>query len=104
MEKFKQFLEDVNNSKYYCFGSYWDEHDDYDIEFVKKSEYCDEHRWYTIGRWIYKIKIDSVDYYFAVYEVDIIKTEMMGYEDCGYTIECVPVKEVTVVDYVDVED
>lgn len=104
MDKFKQILEEINNYKYYCFYDYWDEHDEYNIEFIKKSEYCDEYRWYTIGRWIYRMKIDNQYYYFAVYQVDIIKTEMMGLPDCGYTIECVPVKEVTVVDYVDVED
>lgn len=104
MERFKQILKEINDFGYYCFASYLDEHDEYNIKFVKKSEYCDEHRWYTIGRWIYKTTIDNQDYYFAVYQVDIIKSEMMGYDDCGYEIYCVPVKEVTVVDYVDVED
>lgn len=104
MDKFEQILEEINNSVYYSFDNYLDDHDEYNIEFVKKSEYCDEHRWYTIGRWIYKIKIDNTDYYFAIYEVDIIKSEMMSIRDCEIPIYCVPVKEVTVVDYVDVED
>lgn len=104
MDKFKQILKEINNSKYYCFDDYWDEHDEYDIEFIKQSAYCDEHRWYTIGRWIYKMTIDNKDYYFAVYQVDIVKSEMMTKEDCRYTIKCVPVKEVIVFDYVDVEN
>ncbi len=104
MDKFKQILEEINNSGYYCFDNYLDEHDEYDIRYVKKSAYCDEHRWFTIGRWIYKMTIDNTDYYFAVYEVDIIKSEMMGIDDCGFYIKGVPVKEVVTVDYVDMED
>lgn len=103
MEKLKQILEEINNSNIYMLDDYIN-YDDYNIKLVKKSDYCDEHRWYTIGRWIYRITIDNKNYYFAEYEVDIIKSEMMGIKDCEIPVYCVPVKEVTVVDYVDVED
>lgn len=96
MEFLKKLKEEVK--KYYSMDELIDEHyedENYqNIRFVETLN-TDEHRWYILEENVYKVKINSVDYYFGILEVGSLKSEEMCISDTGITMELFEVEKIT---------
>ncbi len=87
---------------------YINSHEFYDIEDLLYEEFgenidmnyienldSDEHRWFTVETNVYEFMEGSKSLgYLAISAVGTIKSEMMGVEDCGVTLEASNVKKV----------
>lgn len=73
------------------------DYENLDIEMVENLE-VEEYRWFTIELNVYKANFtdreEKQNYYFGVYEVGMLKSEMMSLSDTGMDVEFVPVKKI----------
>lgn len=95
-----EFIEKLKKEvkKYYSMEELIDEHyeeEDYkNISFVETLS-TDEHRWYILEENVYKVKINSIEYYFGIWEVGSLKSEGMSISDTGITMELFEVEKIT---------
>lgn len=95
----KEFLEKLKKEveKYYTMDDLLDKHykeENYkDIEFVETLS-TEEHRWYILEENVYKLKTDKKDYFFGVWEVGSLKSEIMTARDTYCNMEMFEVEKI----------
>lgn len=85
----------INNHEFYDMEDLCDElGENININYIENLD-SEEHRWFTVETNVYEFMegIKSLGY-LAISEVGTIKSEAMGIEDCGVTLEASNVKKV----------
>lgn len=98
MNNINEIKDLINNAKYEGSLEYFleenEELEDMQIEFIETLS-SEEHRWFTIETNVYKFSKNNLEIgVLAINEIGTIKSEMMGYEDCGIELEAMNVKEI----------
>lgn len=85
----------INNHEFYDMEDLCDElGGNIDTKYIENLD-SEEHRWFTVETNVYEFMegVKSLGY-LAISEVGTIKSEAMGIEDCGVTLEASNVKKV----------
>lgn len=85
----------INNHDFYDMEDLCDElGGNIDANYIENLD-SEEHRWFTVDTNVYEFMEGSKSLgYLAISEIGTIKSEMMGVEDCGVTLEASNVKKV----------
>ena len=85
----------INSHEFYDMEDLCEElGENIDANYIENRN-SEEHRWFTVETNVYEFMegVKSLGY-LAISEVGIIKSEAMGIEDCGVTLEASNVKKV----------
>lgn len=85
----------INNHDFYDMEDLCEElGENIDVNYIENL-YSEGHRWFTVETNVYEFMEGSKSLgYLAISAVGTIKSEMMGVEDCGVTLEASNVKKV----------
>lgn len=95
MDFIRKLKEEIQ--KYSRMEDFLDEHyneEEYENIYFVETLSTDEYRWYILENNVYKIKVDSEDYYFGICEVGTLKSESMDVSDTYHKMEMFEVEKI----------
>jgi hypothetical protein len=96
MSRVKQLIDEINNAKLTSPHMIDDAIDMNGVVYLTTVD-RDEHRWYTVGTFV--LMVDNEDY-LGVHGPISLKSESMGFDDCGFECTAFEMEQIQTVTYI----